>query len=61
MCTFCCMSDIFKVSAPHKKPYSIIHPPSIYCLSLNKSETMFYAKMTQFERNLLMAVGTNLD
>lgn len=57
---FCCISDICKVLALDEMPYSIIHPPSIYCLPLNKSKTTFHAKMTQFEMSLLIAVGANL-
>lgn len=36
------VSDIYKVSAPYKMPYSITHPLPIYCLHpINNGKKMF--------------------
>lgn len=35
------ISDIYKVSAPYKMPYSITHPLPIYCLHPNNGKKMF--------------------
>lgn len=35
------ISDIYKVSAPYKMPYSITHPLPIYCIHPNNGKKMF--------------------